>query len=162
MKQIVKKNVTPSDPNKKLLFTIYYKNKKTSDLLLRNSPKIEKKEIQKSNVIYRYTCSRGNCEALPSTYIGMTTMKLTRRLSYHLNNGAPKNHAQKTHKVKLERAHLNENTEIIATHNDNRRLEILEALYIKELNPNLNCQKIDLQALPSMKRNSYLASLAPI
>ena len=162
MKQIVKKNVTPSDPNKKLLFTIYYKNKKTSDLLLRNSPKIEKKEIQKSNVIYRYTCSRGNCEALPSTYIGMTTMRLTRRLSYHLNNGAPKNHAQKIHKVKLERAHLNENTEIIATHNDNRRLEILEALYIKELNPNLNCQKIDLQALPSMKRNSYLASLVPV
>ena len=162
MKQIVKKNVTPTDPNKKLLFTIYYKNKKTSDLLLRNSPKIEKKEIQKSNVIYRYTCSRGNCAALPSTYIGMTTMKLTRRLSYHLSNGAPKNHAQKIHKVKLERAHLNENTEIIATHNDNRRLEILEALYIKELNPNLNCQKIDLQALPSMKRNSYLASLAPI
>merc|ERR1712121_271651 len=56
MKQIVKKNVTPTDPNKKLLFTIYYKNKKTCDFLLRNSPKIEKKEIQKSNVIYRYIC----------------------------------------------------------------------------------------------------------
>ena len=162
MRQIVKKKVTPTDPNKKLLFTIYYKNKKTSDLLLRNSPKIEKKEIQKSNVIYRYTCSRGICEALPSTYIGMTTMKLTRRLSYHLNNGAPKNHAQKMHKVKLERAHLNENTEIIATCNDNRRLAIIEALYIKELNPNLNCQKTDLQALPSMKRSSHLAGLAPV
>ena len=34
MSQIVKKNVTPTDLNKKILFTIYYKNKKTSDLLL--------------------------------------------------------------------------------------------------------------------------------
>ena len=162
MRQIVKKNVTPTDPNKKILFTIYYKNKKTSDLLLRNSPKIEKKEIQKSNVIYRYTCNRGNCEALPSTYIGMTTMRLTRRLSYHLSNGAPKNHSLKIHKVELERSHLNENTEIIATCNNNRRLEIMEALYIKELNPNLNCQKTDLQALPSMKRSPHQASLAPV
>ena len=152
MRQIVKKNVTPVDPNKKILFTIYYKNKKTSDLLLRNSPKIESKKTQRSNVIYRYTCSRGNCAALPSSYIGMTTMRLTRRLSYHLSNGAPKNHA-KTHKVTLEREHLEENTEIIATCNDDRRLAIIEALYIKELGPNLNCQKTDLQALPSMKRH---------
>ena len=79
-------------------------------------------------------------------------MRLTRRLSYHLSNGAPKNHA-KTHKVTLEREHLDENTEIIATCNDNRRLEIIEALYIKELDPNLNCQKTDLQALPSMRRH---------
>ena len=66
------------------------------------------------------------------------------------------------HKVKLERVHLNENTEIIATCNDNRRLAIIKALYIKELNPNLNCQKTDLQALPSMKRSSHLAGLAPV
>ena len=92
----------------------------------------------------------------------MTTMRLTRRLSYHLNNGAPKNHAHKIHKVKLERAHLNENTEIITTCNANRCLEIIEAFYIKELNPNLNCQKTDLQALPSMKRSTYLAGLAPV
>ena len=92
----------------------------------------------------------------------MTTMRLTRRLSYHLSNGAPKNHTQKMHKVKLERAHLEENTEIIATCNDKRRLEIIEALFIKELNPNLNCQKTDLQALPSMKKISHLASLAPV
>ena len=152
MRQIVKKNVTPVDTNKKILFTIYYKNKKTSDLLLRNSPKIESKKTQKSNVIYRYTCSRGNCAALPSSYIGMTTMRLTRRLSYHLSNGAPKNHA-KMHKVTLERKHLEENTEIIATCNDDRRLAIIEALYIKELGPSLNCQRTDLQALPSMKRH---------
>merc|ERR1711874_713607 len=45
MRQIVKKNVTPTDPNKKLLFTIYYKNKKTKDLLLRNSSKKKKKRF---------------------------------------------------------------------------------------------------------------------
>ena len=36
------------------------------------------------------------------------------------------------------------------------------SLYIKELNPSLNCQKTDLQALPSMKRSTYLAGLAPV
>merc|ERR1711942_467017 len=53
MKQIVKKNVTPSDPNKKLLFTIYYKNKKTSDLLLRTSPKKKKKKKKKGPFFWK-------------------------------------------------------------------------------------------------------------
>ena len=66
------------------------------------------------------------------------------------------------HKVKLERAHFEENTEIIVTCNDKTQLEIIEALFIKELNPNLNCQKTDLQALPSMKKISHLASLVPV
>ena len=53
MRQIVKKNVAPTDPNKKLLFTIYYKNKKTKDLLLRNSPKKKfRKRKSKSRMLY--------------------------------------------------------------------------------------------------------------
>ena len=83
----------------------------------------------------------------------MTTTKLSRRLSYHLTSGAPKTHTEQTHKMKLTRKTLEENTEIIATCNDFRRLPILEALYIKEMEPNLNIQQQDLQALPSMRRN---------
>ena len=93
MRQIIKKNVKPTDPQKRLSFTIYYKNMKTSNLLLRNSPKQETDKMHQSHVIYRYTCSQGDCETLPSSYIGMTTMRLTRRLSYHLSAGAPMIHS---------------------------------------------------------------------
>ena len=152
MRQIIKRNVTPMDPNKKIAFTIYYKNMKTSHLLLRNSPRHEVDKMQQSHVIYRYKCSRGNCESLPSVYIGMTTMRLSRRLSYHLASGAPMNHSKQAHGTKLSRTHLEENTEIISTCRDNRRLPILEALHIKNADPRLNCQATDLQALPSFRR----------
>ena len=40
----------------------------------------------------------------------------------------------------------------MATCSDTRRLPVLEALYIKELNPSINIQANDLQALPSVRR----------
>ena len=78
IKQIIKKNVTPTDPDKKLNLIIYYKSIKTSHLLLRNSPKLEKGKTQQSYIVYRYTCTQGNCAALTlSSYIGMTTIIAT-------------------------------------------------------------------------------------
>merc|ERR1712215_90148 len=47
MKQIVKKIVTPTDPNKKLLFTIYYKNKKKKAPFFGKTPKKKKKKKKK-------------------------------------------------------------------------------------------------------------------
>ncbi|KAG0730551.1 hypothetical protein GWK47_028007 [Chionoecetes opilio] len=52
-----------------------------------------------------------------------------------------------------------ENTELIDMCADVRRLPILEALYIKEINPKLNVQANDLQALPSMNRTKANNSL---
>ena len=85
----------------------------------------------------------------------MTTMKLSRRLSYHLTAGAPKNHMKEAHKSNLTRANLEENTEILAINRNLRRLPIMEALFIKELGPSLNTQAEDLRVLPSMRR-TYL------
>ena len=152
MRQIIKKNVTPTDPQKKISFTIYYKSKKTSDLLMRNSTKRDTDKLQQSHVIYRYSCSQGNCATLPSIYIGMTTMRLTRRLSYHLSAGTPMMHSRRKHGSKLTRKKLEDNTEILTTCRNDRRLPILEALLIKNSNPCLNSQATDLQALPSMRR----------
>ena len=152
MQQIIKRNVKPTDPNTQIKLVIYYQNKKTSHLLLRNNIRQAANELQKSHVIYRYTCKLGDCATQPSTYIGMTTMKLSRRLSYHLSTGAPKNHHRDAHHATLKRETLVENTEILAVNQDQRRLPILEALFIKELSPNLNIQGEDLQALPSLKR----------
>ena len=154
IKQIVRRNVSPTDQDKKIDLIIYYKSKKTSHLLLKNSPRENKQPSEKSHVVYRFSCKQGNCESLNTTYIGMTTTKLSRRLTYHLTAGAPKNHMKNHHNTTLTREILIENTEIIDCCTDPRRLPILEALYIKELKPSLNAQHTDLQALPSMRRTN--------
>ena len=152
LKQIVKRNIKPTDAENKVNLIIYYKSKTTRSLLMRNSPQQETDALQRSHVVYRYTCKRENCTSLPSTYIGMTTTKLGNRLNSHKYAGAPKNHMEAEHHTKITKEELEHNTEILASCNDVRRLPILEALYIKELSPNINIQAIDLQALPSMKR----------
>ncbi len=154
MRQLIKRNVTPTDPEKKISLTIYYRRKKTSHLLLRNSPAVDKQKTQQSHFVYIFTCKQGSCAALHSTYIGMTTMGLSRRLRYHLTAGAPKTHTEKEHKTKLTRKDIEDNTEVIATCNDCRRLPILEALHIKDLEPTLNIQQQDLQALPSTRKDT--------
>ncbi|KAG0720012.1 hypothetical protein GWK47_007018 [Chionoecetes opilio] len=95
---------------------------------------------------------RGNCEVLLSSYIGMTTTKLSRRLTCHLTSGAPKSHLLEKHGITITRKFLEENTEMVDMCADVRRLPILEALYIKDNYPKLNVQAHDLQALPSMRR----------
>ncbi|KAG0719991.1 hypothetical protein GWK47_049358 [Chionoecetes opilio] len=112
-----------------------------------------KKTIQKSHVVYRITWIRANCEVLPSSYIGMTTTKLSRRLTCHLTSGATKSHLLEKHGITITTKCLEENTEMVDMCADVRRLPILQALYIKDIHPKLNVQAYDLQALPSMKRN---------
>ncbi|KAK3886212.1 hypothetical protein Pcinc_009631 [Petrolisthes cinctipes] len=77
------------------------------------------------------------------------------------SSGALRTHHRDVHHSTLKRQYLEENTEILTTHQDHRRLPILEALYIKELSPTLNIQASDLQALPSMRRTSPLVSETP-
>ncbi|MPD02885.1 hypothetical protein E2C01_098494 [Portunus trituberculatus] len=67
---------------------------------------------------------------------------------------------QETHGTTINRETLEENTEILT-----RRLAILEALYIKVMNPAMNQQADDLQALPSARgaRTAYQpAEQAPL
>ncbi|KAG0729054.1 hypothetical protein GWK47_031150 [Chionoecetes opilio] len=98
------------------------------------------------------TCKRGNCEVLPSSYIGMTTTKLSRRLTCHFTSGTPKSILLEKHGITITRKYIEENTEMVDMCADIRRLPILEALYIKDNNPKLNVQAHDLKALPSMRR----------
>ena len=55
------------------------------------------------------------------------------------------------HGIELQRDVIVNNTEILARESDPRRLAILEALYIKDLNPTINNQVLDLAILPSMR-----------
>ena len=94
---------------------------------------------------------KGNCEALPEKYIGMTTTKLSRRLTLHLSNGAIKKHHQTVHQSSLTRKDLEEGIEILQAESDHRRLYILEALHIKDKNPSIKKQTPDPFTFPTSK-----------
>ena len=151
LRKIINECVKTTNQDDRLDLTIFYKNKKTHNLLMRNSPRIDTPELQRSHLVYEYTCTTGNCATLPSSYIGMTTTKLSRRLTLHLSNGAPKRHAEEVHGTQLTRQMLVQGTTILQPINDPHRLQILEALYIKQKNPSLNLQIGDMYIIPSLR-----------
>ena len=149
IKDIVNKNVRPTDPSRKINLIIYYKSKKTSNLLLRNRPATSKTYLQEDHIIYEHTCNNEECG--PHSYIGMTRTKLTRRLTCHLQSGAIKNHYTNQFHSALTRQDLDNNTTIIDREQDPRRLAFLEAIYIINKQPTINTQIEDFQILPSTK-----------
>ena len=76
----------------------------------------------------------------PSIYIGYTRTTLSRRITMHLQSGAPLKHSQDFHSSTLNREQMVSNTSIIRQENDFNRLEIMEALYIKYTKPAINLQ----------------------
>ena len=144
IKNIITKNVVPKKLSTKLDIVIYYKNRKTNQMVMTNNILAKgKRQLDKSRVIYQYSCPYDVCKRHPSinnSYIGFTTMKLTRRLSYHLSSGAIVKHSQQIHSKKVSRDELVENTITRYLIQDCRRLEILESLLIYHEKPELNLQ----------------------
>ena len=82
------------------------------------------------------------CELLPDAkYIGQTVTTLSRRLTMHLQAGAPLVHTKNELNVKLTRDMLVNNTEILHRINEFDRLLIVEALLIHKDKPKLNRQQ---------------------
>ena len=100
----------------------------------------DKAPLKRNHVMYMYTCPHGDCKLRNNTYIGMTITSLSRRLTMHLQAGTPKMHTLREHQVTLTRDMIVENTEIIDSAPDHRRLQVLEALHIMEKKPGLNIQ----------------------
>ena len=147
LRNIIHDNVKTTDENQ-LKLIIYYKNKKTSQLLLKNNPSPQQEDLKKRNVVYLFQCPEVGC---PHTYIGMTTTRLSKRLSCHLQEGAIKNHYYREHGDNLDRPTLTGATSIIDSANDSKRLRILEALNILQQRPSLNTTQESF-LLPSMRR----------
>ena len=139
---IVERNIKCVNPEDRLKFIIYYKNRKTSNLCIINNCHRETSNLQKANVVYQFNCNIGDCALQKTSYIGMTTTSLSRRLTMHLQEGSPKQHLIEEHNVVLDRKYIVENTKILAMVNDRRRLPVMEAILIKELKPVLNTQTV--------------------
>ena len=101
--------------------------------------------LKQTNIVYKYTCNVGDCELQNSTYIGMTTTTLSRRLTMHLAGGGPKIHMQNNYNSTISRENLVQNTNILYYEPDFNRLQIMEAILIQELTPTINNQNTGVQ-----------------
>ena len=75
LKEIINRNIKCIENDNKLKLIIYYENKKTSNLVIRNNPMPRPPPMQTSGVVYKFKCNFHYCK---SEYIGHT--RLTRDL----------------------------------------------------------------------------------
>jgi hypothetical protein len=140
LKSILSQHVQCAQPHNKLQPIIYYKNKKTSNMIMRNNLGSKRDDLRSTGVVYQYTCKNGDCGLHTSCYIGETVTTLSRRITGHLQDGAPKKHSQDTHDTKLTRDDMVTNTKIIYRASDSIRLKIAESLLIRWNSPIINRQ----------------------
>ena len=143
IKEIIKTNVKVKNPEDRLQLVIYYKSLKTRDLVMKNNLQAKVRDMAKTNLIYDFNCKIGECMHLPQKqvrYTGLTTCTLSRRLSFHLQNGAILQHALQKHNRRLTRKEIVSSTKARYYENDTNKLEILEALIIRFEDPDVNKQ----------------------
>ena len=146
LRDIVRRNVSAVNENDKVQLLIYYQNKKASSLAMKNNLN-EEPLLKSTDVVYVYKCPFGDCKLRKNvSYIGQTSTTLSRRLTCHLQSGAPQIHTETVHGRRLSRRDLVENTTILARQPDRRRLIIMEAFYIRDLVPQMNSQQ-DIQGI---------------
>ena len=140
LKKIIQNNVTEN----KVKLIIYYTKFKTTNLVTCNNSSPQTSRLNKTNVVYKFKCSLEDC-CLPkheNTYIGFTSTTLSRHLTLHMTDNSSISQHQKLHSCPHSnyRNILTENTHIL---HKEKKLQILEALYIKQYKPSFS--KINFQ-----------------
>ena len=136
--EIINRNVKSQNNSKKLSLVIYYKNKKTCNLVIKNNTTtIPSTDMEQASVVYKFVCPIQSCK---SEYVGLTRLTLKNRLKAHYYNGSIKNHFKENHNQISNLENLMNNTKVILKEENYRKLAIKEALKIKELKPNINIQ----------------------
>ena len=135
LKNIIKRNVKPIDPETIVNLFIYYRNTKLGSLLISN--KLFKRDVR-SGVVYQYSCPVGSCNA--ASYIGYTTCTLAQRFYTHVQTGSIRLHNKNVHNSKPLTKELHINTTVLYNGSSKSDLTIAEALLIKQHNPILNVQ----------------------
>ena len=139
LRKIVDKHISCVSPGSKVNLLIYYKTKKTKNLFIKNNMHRNIDSNKRHHVVYQYTCSRVGCNS--AKYIGYTSCSLHERFKMHTQNGSIIKHLREHHKIqKIPRKDLLEDTSVLATVPDRRKLIMTEAVIIKEKKPSLNSQ----------------------
>lgn len=61
VRDIVMRNCKPTDEDKKIRFVPYYRNPRTSSLVMRNNMAGRSDKLARTNVVYEYSCNTGDC-----------------------------------------------------------------------------------------------------
>ena len=139
--KIIKNNCIPTSDQDSIKLNIYYRTPTTANMIMSNNPNRDHTTLRQANIVYFYKCNKGDCALLPrSGYVGLTTTSLSRRITMHLQAGGPRTHNDRHHDSPLTRKDMTDNTRILATACDRRRLPVLEAVFIRELGPCINLQ----------------------
>lgn len=153
IKEIVTKNTKCIAENEKLRVIFYYKNKKTAQSVIKNSPKFEENPLDVANVIYKFECNFVTCK---SQYVGHTRTSLRKRINAHSYKGSIFNHYEEVHNEKPDKKTLYEQTSIIEKENDYQKLTVKEALIIHEKSPKINVQWDNFQATLRLYKNKNI------
>ena len=140
LKSIVYNNTRCTQPDDKLQLVTYYRNKKTASLIMKNNLNPPADMLKQTNVVYQYKCNLGDCALQTVNYVGETTTTLSKRISGHLQSGAPKQHTLLTHGMDLTRNQMVDNIQVLYHAPDFQHLTIMEALIIRRDKPVINQQ----------------------
>ena len=152
LSNIVHNNTKCTDSDKELKIIFYYKNKKNTNLVMKNNLMPPLQPLEQTNVIYKFTCPMSHGQA--TEYIGFSQTTLSQRLTAHKQNGSIYNHFKTEHKLKPTREQLTENTKIVARETDRHRLAIKEALLIVREKPIINKQFDNFSGILKLFSNS--------
>ena len=141
LKNIVCRNCTPTSQNDKIELRIFYKSARVSSLVMKNNLSADSSPLSSTNVVYIFKCPLGDCaHRRNASYIGHTTTTLSRRITMHLQEGAPLRHLQQHHDKALTRKLMVSNTSILDRCTSRPKLKILEAVLIRDMDPVINRQ----------------------
>ncbi len=159
LKKIITDNVKPIETDTKIKLIIYYKTRRTSNVIIKNSCLKPTTSLQKTSLVYQYTFRNGKCSRRPSMYICSTTTNSYNRITTHRQDGGIKRHNSTKHGFKVNRTHMEENITVIHEETDKARLRMTKAVYIHNNKPAINIQHHPESSLPSHRRTpSYTSS----
>ena len=141
LRDIVHRNCIPVQPINDIELIMYYQTPSTAKLVISNNIARDTSDLKATNIVYEFKCPVGDCARRNnSSYIGHTTTTLSRRITMHLQSGAPDKHVRTKHDIQLTRSMMTNNTSIIARCSNRKKLMILEAVYIRDRDPLINRQ----------------------
>ena len=151
IKSLVHDNIDCSS-NYSVKMIFYYKNPKSSNLIIKNGPPPSSNDPDKHNLIYCYKCPSNHDQ--PAFYVGKTTTTLSQRMSQHKSI---QEHMLETHGTRSTKVERLANTKILEKENNKNKLSIKEALYILHSSPEINKQDDNfsrtLKLIPERKVN---------